>query len=69
MVNPELTNPRIGMGKREPIGCFVMTEIGGIEVQSHALFFRPIHPALKMLRGNLVALDQTVEFTIAGVQV
>ena len=49
VINPILSNPRIGMGQRKAIVCLCVCEVGRIEIQFDALVLRPIDPPLKVL--------------------
>ena len=58
MPNPELANAGIAAGEREPAGRIGMREKRAVEIQPQPASFRPIDPALKVLRAKLIAVDR-----------
>ena len=70
MLNPELAHFLIRAGQGQIVLHHGMREIRGVEVNAHAALFGIVHPNLKILRLNGVAVMIAIlKYCIAGMQV
>ena len=69
MVNPELADVVVRVGKGKTVGAQRVREAGWVEIQAQLVGFRPRHPVFKVRRFDLVTRDRRVRFQIDSMQV
>ena len=57
MLDPKVTNTRIGVTQCKAVGSFGMREASGIEIHPELILLGPTDPLLKVFWLNLIAID------------
>src|SRR5579872_3725432 len=69
VINPESSDPFIGVAKSQVLRAMGVRETSWVEIQTKLMLPRPINPTLEINRLDSVSLDRSVRFKIDRMQI